>query len=157
MVYCINFVQFQCILLTFAFVAFESWLQNDYVRSWQALLWQVNLLFVAQLALTVVSGKTHKYLNNCNIEFFTFRHCQVQNFEISNQSEQDQNFAVNFWKLQKWKQKLIKYIKIEVKCHEILSTFMKFCLLSWNFVYIHEILFTFMKFCWISLNFVEFH
>ncbi len=51
----------------------------------------------------------------CGIDFFNFRHCQVQNFEISNQSEQHQNFAVNFQKHQKQKRKSTKNIATEQK------------------------------------------
>jgi hypothetical protein len=32
----------------------------------------------------------------CDIDFFNFRNCQVQNFEILNHFKRDQNFAVNF-------------------------------------------------------------
>jgi hypothetical protein len=50
-------------------------------------------------------------LGKCSIEFFNFHHCQVQNLQISNQSDRHQNFVVNFWKQQK--QKSTKYIKID--------------------------------------------
>ncbi len=52
-------------------------------------------------------------LDNSDFDFFNFRHHQVQNFEILNQSERDQNFAANFQKHQKQKRKLTKYIEIE--------------------------------------------
>jgi hypothetical protein len=42
-------------------------------------------------------------IGNCDMDFFSFRHYQVQNFKILNQSEQDRNFAVNFQKHQKQK------------------------------------------------------
>ncbi len=45
-------------------------------------------------------------VGNCDIDFSNFRHWQVQNFLILNQSERDQNFAINFWNHQKQKQKL---------------------------------------------------
>ncbi len=52
-------------------------------------------------------------LGNCDMDFFNFRNCRVQNFKILNQSKRDQNFVVNFRKHRKQKQKLTKYIKIE--------------------------------------------
>ncbi len=64
---------------------------------------------------------------NCNIVYFTFRHCQVQNFEILKQSERDWNFVVNFLKNQKQKQKLNKYIKTEQKWSILPWNFIKFC------------------------------
>ncbi len=65
-------------------------------------------------------------LGNCNIDFFNFCHCQVWNFKILNQSERNQNFAINFWKHRKRKQKLTKYIETERKQTIIPQNFMKF-------------------------------
>ncbi len=45
------------------------------------------------------------WLDNCDIDFLNFCHCQVQIFENLNQSEWDQNLTVNFQKRQKRKQK----------------------------------------------------
>ncbi len=60
-----------------------------------------------------LSEAFEKKLENCDIDFFNIRHCQVQNFKILNQSGWDQNFAVNFQKHQK--QKYVQYIEIECK------------------------------------------
>ena len=48
-------------------------------------------------------------IGNYDIDFFNFHQWHVQNFEISNQSEQDRNFGVNFQKYQMQKWKLTKY------------------------------------------------
>jgi hypothetical protein len=40
----------------------------------------------------------YAWVGNCDIDFLNFRHCQVQNFKISNLSKWNQNFAANFWK-----------------------------------------------------------
>ncbi len=54
-------------------------------------------------------------LGNYDIDFFNICHCQIQNFKILNMSTQNCNFAVNFWKHQKQKQKSTKYITTEWK------------------------------------------
>ncbi len=58
------------------------------------------------------SIKLSLLLGNCDIDFFNFRHYQVQNFEILNRSEKDQNFVVNFQKNQKHTQELISTSKL---------------------------------------------
>jgi len=56
--------------------------------------------------------------------FFNFHHLRVWNFEISNQSKRDQNFAVNFWNHRNRKWKLTKHNESEwnqsIIIHEIL-------------------------------------
>jgi len=75
----------------------------------------------------------------CDIDFFNFRNSQVWNIKILNQSEQDQNFAVNFKKHWMQKQK-----KKGTKCNE---SELKHIILLWYFVRCHEVL----------LNFAQFH
>ena len=46
-------------------------------------------------------------LDNCDIDFFlTFAMAKSEHFQILNQSDWDQNFAVNFWNHWKQKQKV---------------------------------------------------
>ena len=61
------------------------------------------------------SGLSAYFLGNCDIDFFNFCHHQVWNFNISNQSKWDQNFAFNFQKHRKQTQKITKYAKTEQK------------------------------------------
>ncbi len=83
-------------------------------------------------------------LGNCDIDFFKFWHCQVWNFKFLNLSEQDQNFAVNFWNHHRQKQKLTKCNESEQNKSITLWKFVRF---HENFVRFHEILLDFMKFC----------
>jgi hypothetical protein len=77
-------------------------------------------------------------LGNCDMIFFNFRYCRVQNFKILNQSRHEWNFVVNFWKHQKWKQKSTKYIKTDWKQSIMSRNFRKFC-----------------QFCETSLSFIK--
>ncbi len=54
-------------------------------------------------ALLIAINLMLKEIGNCDIDFFNFCHRQVQNLGILNQSERDQNFAVNFQKHRKQK------------------------------------------------------
>ncbi len=77
----------------------------------------------------------HWYVGNCDIHFFNFRHCQVKNFQILNQSKWDWNFTAKFWNHQKrkltkcnnseWNQRItlwnfVRCRKIFVKFHPVL-------------------------------------
>ncbi len=66
-------------------------------------------------------------VGNCEIDFLNCCHRQVQIIEIVNQSERNQNFAVNFWKHWKQKRKSRKYIETERKQSIIPRNFGKFC------------------------------
>jgi hypothetical protein len=65
---------------------------------------------------------------NCDIEFFIFRFCQVWNFQILNQSKQDQNLAEQLWNCQMRKRRL-------TNCNKI-GWNQRFKL--WNFDWCHE-------------------
>jgi hypothetical protein len=75
----------------------------------------------------------------CIIDFFNFRHCQVGNIEISNLSEQNWNFADNFQKHQKQKQKSTKYIVTEQNQIIIPIKFSEMSWASWNFINFNKI------------------
>ncbi len=63
------------------------------------------------------------WLGNCDIDFFILRHCQGRNFQILNQSKQDQSVAEDFWKRKRY---LTKYNKI-VENHSFVPwTFFRF-------------------------------
>jgi hypothetical protein len=88
-----------------------------------------------------------KYLvGTCDIDFFNFHHCQVQNFEILNLLEQNQNFAVNFWKYQQQNQKSTKYIVTEWKQRIISIQFCEILLVLWNVINFWKILQFLIKF-----------
>ncbi len=97
---------------------------------------QTNLCIIATLddecCLRVVLG-------TCSIDFFNLCHCQVWNYKILNQSKQDQNFAVNLWKRQKQKWKVMKYIKIEWNQSIVPFYTNKFCYILWNFIMVLKI------------------
>ncbi len=97
------------------------------------------------MTLTVTHSKMP--LGNCDIDFFNFCHCQVQNFDISNLFKQNRNFAVYFWKHRKRNWKSTKYIATEQKQCIIPIKFCEILLVLWNFVNFHKISQFLIKFC----------
>ncbi len=82
-------------------------------------------------------------LGNSDIYFFNFHHRQVWNFQILNQSDRYQNFAVSFQNHWKWRQKwtnTMKVNEIKVLYCEVLLDVMKFCPVSFNFIKYHLVL-----------------
>jgi hypothetical protein len=87
-------------------------------------LWNLKTVVFLHWCLirAVLLNQEKKILCNWDIEFFNFRHLQVQKCKILNQSECDQNFEVNFQNHQKQKQKLTKLNKIKLLfCENLLD------------------------------------
>jgi hypothetical protein len=81
-------------------------------------------------------------VGNCDIDYFNCHRRQVQIIEIVNQSERNQNFAVNFWKHWKQKRKWTNYIATEWKKSIIPRKFHEILLVLWNII----------NFCKMSVN-----
>ncbi len=114
-------------------------------------------------------------IGNCDNDFLNFHHCQVWNFKILNQYEQNRNLRVIFQKYQKQKRKSTKYFKTSQKPSVIRLKFCEMSLVSWNLINYCKILQFLIKLCkspkdlrkilqkWLGktvkycLNFVNFH
>ncbi len=93
--------------------------------------------FIKHLWLKMVIRISY-ILGNCNVEFFNFCHCQVQNFEILNLLEWNQNFAVNFRKHWKRNGESTMYIATEHKQSIIPIKFCEISLVSWILIKCHN-------------------
>ena len=91
-------------------------------------------------------GRQACRVENCDIDFFNFRHRKVRNFEILNLFERSWTFAVIFWKYWKWNQKSTKYFKISQKPRVPLK-FQEMLLVLWNFINYCKITQFLIKFC----------
>ncbi len=90
-------------------------------------------------------------LDNCDIDFLKFRHCQVQNFKIFNLYKWNRNFGVIFRKYWKQNGKSTKYFKTSQKPRVIPLKFLEMPLVLWNLINYCKITQFLIKFC-ISLK-----
>ncbi len=113
------------------------------------LVWAANIR-LGQKWLGSRCSSVVKYSNigNCDIDFVNFRNFQSWTFEILNLFDQNQNFAVNFWKYWKQNQKSTKYTATEWKNSIINIKFSGISFFLWNlvnFCKISQFLITFSK------------
>ncbi len=95
----------------------------------------IAILVSATAAVAVVEPLIlRRWLGNCDFDFFNFGHRQVRNFEILNQFERNQNFAVIFRKYRKQNWKSTKYYAISWKSSVIPLKFREMSLVLWNLI-----------------------